>query len=230
VSPSAVLGEAWDLYKRHWQHLLPIALVIYLLLSLLVLLLALLLGWLGIIAATLVSIVGTFWLQAALVIAVQDVKDGRADLSISETLARVRPHINTVTIAGLLAGIGILIGFVLLIVPGFVLLTWWLFIIPVIMLEGAGVGDSFGRSRELVRGHGWEVFGLIILTILIVIAAQIVLSLLLVPLPDAAGGFIGSVLSNTLFTPFLAAAWTLGYFHLRGHETAATPAVPSDAV
>jgi hypothetical protein len=97
------------------------------------------------------------------------------------------------------------------------------------MLEGAGIGDSFGRSRELVRGHGWDVFGLVVLTILVVLAAQIVLSILIAPLPDAFGGFLGSVLGNTLFTPFVAAAWTLGYFHLRDRETAAT-AIPTDAV
>jgi len=82
--------------------------------------------------------------------------------------------------------------------------------------------DSFGRSRELVRGNGWNVFGLIVLTILIVIVAQIILSLILIPLPDSIQGYIGSVLSNTLFTPFIAAAWTLGYFRLRNVETSAT--------
>jgi hypothetical protein len=219
VNPTEVLGEAWALYKRHWRHLLPIAFVVYLLLSLLVLLLAWLLGWLGAIAAVLVSIVGTFWIQGALVVAVDDVRDGRPDLSISETLSRVAPRITTLTLAGLLAGIAILIGLALLIVPGLVLLTWWLFIVPVIMLEGAGVMDSFGRSRELVRGNGWNVFGLLILTILILIGAQIILALILIPLPDAVQGYVGNLVSNTLFTPFLAAAWTLGYYRLRGIDT-----------
>jgi hypothetical protein len=220
VSPTDVLGEAWALYKRHWRHLLPIAFVIYVLLALLVLLLILLLDWIGAIAAVLVSIVGTFWIQGALVVAVEDVRDGRPDLTISETLSRVAPRINTLTVAGLLAGIAIVIGLALLIVPGLVLLTWWLFIVPVIMLEGAGVMDSFGRSRELVRGNGWNVFGLLILTILVLIAAQIILALILIPLPDGIQGYIGNVLSNTLFTPFLAAAWTLGYYRLRGIDTA----------
>jgi hypothetical protein len=219
VNPTEVLGEAWALYKRHWRHLLPIAFVVYLLLSLLVLLLAWLLGWLGAIAAVLVSIVGTFWIQGALVVAIDDVRDGRPDLSISETLSRVTPRINTLTLAGLLAGIAIVIGLALLIVPGLVLLTWWLFIVPVIMLEGAGVMDSFGRSRELVRGNGWNVFGLIVLTILVLIGAQIILALILIPLPDAVQGYVGNLASNTLLTPFVAAAWTLGYYRLRGIDT-----------
>ena len=221
-----VIGEAWQIYRQHWRHLLPIAFVVYLLLSLLVLALATLLGWLGAIAAVLVSIVGTFWIQGALVIAVADVRDGRADLSISETLGRVRPHINTLSVAGLLAGIAIVIGFALLIVPGLVLLTWWLFIVPVIMLEGRAVTESFGRSRELGRGNGWNVFALIILTLLIVIAAQIVLALFLIALPDNIQGYIGNLLSNTLFTPFVAAAWTLGYFHLREATAAPQAAEP----
>ena len=55
----------------------------------------------------------------------------------------------------------------LLIVPGLFLLTIWIAVIPAIVLEGRGIGESFGRSRDLVRGNGWNVFGVIILTILL---------------------------------------------------------------
>ena len=34
-------------------------------------------------------------------------------------------------------------------------------IAPVIVVEHSGVMDSFGRSRELVRDNGWQVFGVI---------------------------------------------------------------------
>ena len=178
MSPTAVLGEAWSLYKSHWRHLLPIAFVVYLLLSLLTLLLVLLLSWLGAIAAAFVSLAGTFWLQGALVMAIEDVRNGRADLSISETLGRVRPRMNALAIGGILASIGITIGFILLIVPGLILLTWWLLIVPVIVLEGRSATESFGRSRELVRGHGWNVFGLIVLTVVILIVAGIIFLIL----------------------------------------------------
>lgn len=226
MSPTAVISEAWSLYKRHWQHLLPIALVVYLLLSLLTLLLAALLGWLGLIAGAFVAIVGIFWLQGALVVAVEDVRDGRADLSLGETLSRVRPRINTLALAGILAAVGVTIGLFFFIVPGLVLLTWWLFIVPVVMLEGTGILESFGRSRDLVRGAGWNVFGLLVLTILVVLAAEVVLSLILTPLPDGIQGYLENVLSNTLFSPFVAAAWTLGYYHRRdAHSDAAVSAL-----
>jgi len=223
VSPTAVLGEAWSLYKTHWRHLLPIAFVVYLLLSLFTLLLVLLLSWVGAIAAAFVSLAGTFWLQGALVTAIEDVRDGRADLSISETLSRVRPRMNALAVGGILASIGITIGFILLIVPGLILLTWWLLIVPVIMLEGRSATESFGRSRELVRGNGWNVFGLIVLTIVILIVAGIVLSIIFSFLPDEFGQYVSSVVSNTLLTPFVAAAWTFAYYHLREARTAPAP-------
>jgi hypothetical protein len=223
VSPTAVLGEGWSLYKTHWRHLLPIAFVVYLLLSLFTLLLVLLLSWVGAIAAAFVSLAGTFWLQGALVTAIEDIRDGRADLSISETLSRVRPRMNALAIGGILASIGVTIGFILLIIPGLVLLTWWLLIVPVIMLEGRSATESFGRSRELVRGNGWNVFGLIVLTIVILIVAGIVLSIIFSFLPDEFGQYVSSVVSNTLLTPFVAAAWTLAYYHLRERQTVPAP-------
>ena len=227
MRPTAVLGEAWSLYKTHWRHLLPIAFVVYLLLSLLTLLLVLLLSWLGAIAAAFVSLAGTFWLQGALVMAIEDIRDGRADLSISETLGRVRPRLNALAIGGILASIGITIGFILLIVPGLVLLTWWLLIVPVIMLEGRSATESFGRSRELVRGNGWNVFGLIVLTVVILIVAGIILGIVLALvlnfLSDDLAQYVSSVISNTIFTPFVAAGWTLAYYHLREDQTVPAP-------
>lgn len=223
MNPTAILGEAWGLYKTHWRHLLPIAFVVYLLLSLFTLLLVLLLSWVGAIVGAFVSLAGTFWLQGALVVAIEDVRDGRADLSISETLSRVRPRMSALAIGGILASIGITIGFILLIVPGLVLLTWWLFIVPVIMLEGQSATESFGRSRELARGNGWNVFGLIVLTIVILIVAGLVLAIVFSFLPDEFGQYVGNVVSNTLLSPFVAAAWTLAYYHLRGPQTAPEP-------
>jgi hypothetical protein len=157
------------------------------------------------------------------VVAIEDVRDGRADLSISETLSRVRPRMNPLAIGGILASIGVTIGFILLIVPGLVLLTWWLFIVPVIMLEGRSATDAFGRSRELVRGNGWNVFGLIVLTIVILVVAGIIIGIILLFLPDEVGQYVSNVIANTLFSPFVAAAWTLAYYHLRDAQTASPP-------
>jgi hypothetical protein len=226
VNPTeGVLGEAWDFYKRHWRHLLPIAFVVYLAVALVSLLLVAVLTWLGAIIAVVISLVATFWVQGALVKAVDDVRDGRADMSLGETFQAVRPQLSAIVVAGILAGLAIAIGLVLLIVPGLVLLTWWILIIPVIVLERSRAGEAFTRSRELVRGHGWSVFGVIVLTILLFIAFRIVLGLVLIPFADWIQSFLTEIVTGTLATPFVAVAWTLLYYRLRGvKEQPATPA------
>lgn len=215
LQPGAIIGEAWRLYREHWRHFLPIALVVYLILGLVTLLLVFLLGWVGAVIGGLLGIVGVFWLQGALTEAVADVRDGRADLSLADTFRRVQPHLWSIVGAGILAGLGIVLGLILLIVPGLVLLTWWSLIVPAIVLEGKPAMESFGRSRELVRGNGWNVFGVIVLTLLIVIAISIIVSLVLFWLPgDEFRPFVQNVIQNTLAYPFMALAWTLVYFAL----------------
>jgi hypothetical protein len=223
VQPGEVIREAWQLYKAQWRHLLPLALVVYLALSLISLALAAALGWVGAIAGGFVSLAGIFWLQGALVEAVADVRDGRADLSIGETLRRVQPRIWAIAAAGILAALGILVGLVLLIVPGLVLLTWWSLILPVIVLERTAVMESFGRSRGLVRGNGWNVFGVIVLTILLLIAVSIVVAIALLWVPEEIRTYVTDVVGNTLTAPFIALAWTLMYYRLREPQPAAEP-------
>jgi hypothetical protein len=215
MQAGAVIRNAWELYKAHWRHLLPIALVVYVLVSLLALLLAAVLGWVGVAAGVLIAVAGIFWLQGALVVAVDDIRDGRADLSISDTLGRVRPRLNTLTLAGLLAAVAITIGLALLIVPGLILLTIWLLIVPAIMLEGHGVMSSFGRSRELVSGHGWNVFGVIVLTVLILVAVGIGFGIVDAAIDTAWASVLLDIASQTVTAPFIALAWTLTYYELR---------------
>jgi hypothetical protein len=226
MSPTeGVISEAWRHFKAHWRHLLPIALVVYVAIAILGALLTIVLGWLGALIAAIVSLVGLFWVQGALVRAVEDIRDGRADLSLGETFNRVRPQLGSIVVAGLLAGLGIVVGLVLLIVPGLVLLTWWAVVIPVVVLEGSSAGAAFGRSRELVRGYGWNVFGVIVLAILLLLGFEIVLSIVLSPLDGWLQSLVSNIVSGTLTTPFIALVWTLLYFRLR--EAKSQPADPA---
>ena len=220
MQPGAIVREAWELYKGHWRTFAPLALIVYLVLGLITLVLGFILGWLGLVISGLASIVGTFWLQGALVEAVRDVRDGKQDLTIGEMFSRVQPRLPALIIAGILAGLGIALGLILLIVPGLFLLTIWSLIVPTIVLEGKSAGESFGRSRELVRGHGWQVFGVIVITIAAVIVASIIVGLLTFWLPDDIDTFASDVISNTLVVPFVAVAWTLMYFALAQGRTA----------
>jgi hypothetical protein len=202
------------MYRAHARHLLSIAFVIYVVAAAVEAVLAGLLGVVGALLAAIVGIVAAFLLQAALVKAVEDVRDGRVDLSFGETLQAARPAVARVAVASILTGIAIGIGLILFIAPGLYLLTIWCLIVPVIVLEGAGVGAAFERSRQLVRGHGWQVFGTLVLVFILLLATSAVIGLLLAALPKAAHDFIGSIVSGTLVSPFLALVLTLGYFRL----------------
>lgn len=226
---SGVLAESWTYYKAHARHLLTIALVIYVVAGVVEAVLGLL-GVLGALLAAVVGIIAAFLLQAALVKAVEDVRDGRADLSLGETLEAARPAVARVAVASILAGLAIGIGLILLIVPGLFLLTIWCLIVPVIVLEGAGVGAAFTRSRELVRGNGMNVFGTLVLVFLVLIAASIVIGLILSPLPNAVASFISGIVSGTLVSPFLALVVTLGYFRLLAVRSPTPDAGPAPVV
>jgi ABC-type multidrug transport system fused ATPase/permease subunit len=220
---SGVLSEAWQMYKAHAMHLLAIAFVIYLAAAIIAALLALTGSFVGALLGSLVGIVAAFLLQATLVKAVQDVRDGRVDLSIGETLRAATPYILSVAGASILAGIAITIGLILIIVPGLYLITIWAVIVPVIVLEGSGVFASFGRSQQLVRGRGWHVFGTLVLVWIIMLVVNIVLGLIFAALPDTLGNGLSSVISGTLISPFIALVVTLVYYRLSGAPSEPAP-------
>ncbi len=211
------------MYKAHARHLLTIAFIIYLIAAVIAALLALAGGTIGVLLGSLVEIVAAFLLQATLVKAVQDVRDGRVDLSVGETMRAATPYIAPVAGASILAGIAITIGLFLVIVPGLYLITIWAVIVPVIVLEGSGALASFGRSHQLVRGRGWHVFATLVLVFVILIVVNLVLGLIFVALPHVLGNGLSSIISGTVIAPFLALVVTLVYYRLAGESQAPPP-------
>ena len=223
----SVLGEAWALYTRFFVRFFVLAAVVFLITNLAGAVLFEAIGTdttlaaaLVAVAATAVIVVGTYWLQGALVFAVQDARDGSFDASNDEILHKVRPFLGTLVLASILAGFGIALGVLLLVVPGLVLLTWWALITPVVVLERKGVGDAFGRSRELVRGSGWTVFGVMLITTLLSTVGAGALSVLLGFLPAFLEQWLGGTIAGAIVAPFTAIAVTLMYFQLTAAATA----------
>jgi hypothetical protein len=79
-----------------------------------------------------------------------------------------------------------------------------------------------------VRGNAWNVFGLIIVTFVLIFVAGAVVRLVFAPLPDLLGGWLGSLVADCLTTPFAAAALTTAYFHLTaGASAGPAPVTPA---
>ena len=81
------------------------------------------------------------------------------------------------------------------------------------MIERPGVFSAFGRSRELVRGYGWPVFGTVVLVFLLVVAASIAADLIGLALGDV-GRAILSWIFNALTQPVAALTASVLYFTL----------------
>jgi hypothetical protein len=128
---------------------------------------------------------------------------------------------------GILAAIGIGIGLILLIVPGLVLLTWWALVIPVIVIERGRPLDAFGRSRELVRGSSWQVFGVILVVFLIQYVVEAILRSV------GSGTFIGywllALAGHVLTAPLIAITVAVLYFQLKRVAEARAGAQPQNA-
>lgn len=233
MTVGGVLGQALGLYQRFFWRFVATTAIVMVFLDLLTALGRTIDSVSGAVLWALVSVVvsliGTFLVQGALTLAVDDVRDGRVDTSIGELYSRTRPHLGPLIIAGLLAGVGIAIGLVLLIAPGLYLLTLWALIVPAIVLESRGAGDSFGRSAALTEGHRWAVLGVALITVIAsAVIGNILVEVFVAVLPDFVGVWLGSLVAHCVTTPFLALAWTIMYFELRGAAETA-PAAPPPA-
>ena len=213
---TGVLGESWRMYRAHLPHFLAIAFIVYLGAAIVDAAVSAAHGFIVPLIGSVITTLAVFLVQAALVDAVQDVRDGRVDLSVGKTLQAAVPAVLPAAAAGLLAGIAITIGLVLLVVPGLIMITFWAVLIPVVVIERSTVLGAFGRSRQLVRGQGWPVFGTLVLLWIIYIVADIVIGLLLTALPLSLSNGLSTLVTGTLVVPFLAIAVTLIYYRLAG--------------
>jgi hypothetical protein len=215
-----VLGEATESYRRFFGRLVGTAAIVFVVIDFLAALGAIAAddtwasGLVWGLASLLATIVGTFWIAGALVLAIDDVRDGRADTPIGELYGRVRPQLSALIAAGLLAGLGILVGFVLLIVPGPYLLVRWVLLAPVIVLERRHAGEAFSRSAELVRGHGWRVLWVVLVVGILAGLAHSALYGIFAFLPLFWQTWVGGTIADSVVAPFVAACVTCVYFRL----------------
>lgn len=222
------LREVFDVYREQAGVLLPVAFWLFLAVAIVDGLTAndFSLFWIGLVVGL---AVGTLY-QGMVVGLVRDVQDGRRDSSIGDLMRSALPVLGPLLGAGILAGLGVGAGLLLLIVPGLYLATVWAVIAPVIVVERRGVFDAFGRSRQLVSGNGWPVFGTIVVAYLITFVAAIVLTAIANSIADGPlVRIVFNALASTLTAPITALVAAVLYFRLldlRGEPKAAEPPPP----
>ena len=159
-----VISEAWEAFKAHWRHPVPIALVVYVAVGLISIVLVALLTWIGAILSFVIGLIA-FCAGCARAGCGRHPRRSRRPL-LGQTYERVRPQLPAIIVGGLLAGLdrsgarsfhrsG----------PH-----------PAHLVDRDHPGDRPGgalcrrglqpQPGAFVRGHGWNVFGVIVLTIL----------------------------------------------------------------
>jgi len=174
--------------------------------------------------AEVISLVAGMLFTGMVVELVADVQDGRRDATAGQLLRAVTPVLGQLILVGILYGVGVVIGFILLIVPGLILITIWSVSAPVVVLEHPGAVAALGRSRELVRGNGWQVFGVIFLLYIVVGVFAFIID----AIAESAGSGVGivvRVIVGVLTAPLTALAASVLYFDLRGVTASAGPGV-----
>lgn len=121
------------------------------------------------------------------------------------------------------------------VILGIALFAWIMiriyFAMPAVVLERLGPGQALARSWRLTRGSWWRVFGIVLLTMVLVLMVSMLLSfpfsllgsLSLFLMQDAAWSgvvsgailYVGDVLIYAITTPFTVAVTTLLYIDLR---------------
>ncbi len=209
ISPGSVVSRIWEIYRDQTALLVGTAFVLFGLQFVVFLLLP----------GASFAIAILFWAlsvlyQGMVVELVQDLQSGRRDHSVIGLIRSVEPVLLPLMAVSVLFALGVAIGFVLLIIPGLILLVRWSVVAPVTVLERPGVFAAFRRSAELVRGNGWAVFGVIILVSLAVLVVSFA-----VGLASASLGAVGRALVqwvvNAAVAPLSALSASVIYFVLR---------------
>ena len=229
-----VISEAFRNYGAHFATLIGVAIVVFVIAGLIQGLLQSTDSWVLRLLGSIVSLVAGVLYTGFVVSLVSDVRDGKRDFTVGELLSSASPAILPLIGNGILFGIAVGIGLFLLIIPGLWLLTIWAVVAPAIVIESRGAIEAFGRSYDLVRGHGWTVFGAIVVAWLILVGFGILAAVIGVAIADAAGSIILSIIVSTLAAPFAALVASVLFFDLREQEgsavePAAAPPPPAPA-
>ena len=243
LSTGELLDQTFALYRSHFGLFLGIAAVPYLIYLLLQLagfglgvgikggsatpFTAILMGLLIGISALCLTAAS----QATTIVAVSNVYLDRP-ATVKDSYSRVMHHIVGVVFLSITVGLGIGLGFLLLIVPGVIFAAMWAIAVPVKVLENKAIGDSMSRSSDLTRGDRWRfvaIFALFgVISIVVSVALNWVISLATGVSPDASSASVGvhalaafgEFVTNSLIGPLLTIALSLAYYDARVRKEA----------
>jgi hypothetical protein len=173
--------------------------------------------------------------QGAVAVLVAGAIEQDRSLSAGEVLRRLGDRAGSVIAVSIMCGILIGLGALFLVIPGILIAVWTAVATPVVAIEGLKNSTALSRSRDLVRGHFWHVFGTMALAWIIVFALVFGLALALglglgvVGAPERLVDMLFQLVMVPLF-PLIAITASLLYYDLRVRSEAADVSAMIDAL
>ena len=96
------------------------------------------------------------------------------NVSFNEALTHGTARIGSLVLTAALTTLGIVLGIVVLIIPGVILACMWAVTIPVCVVERLGPIDSIKRSAQLTKGHRLPMFGVVCIPFVIMMLCALV--------------------------------------------------------
>lgn len=146
------------------------------------------------------------------------------------SVARGFERWGAVLAAVLLAGLATLAGFIFFVVPGIWLAVVLYFASQAVVAEGRDPMDALRRSRELVDGQWWRVFGIGIVFLVMIGVVSSLVTVAAQAAADASGRevftLVGTMAGDVFAIGFTAVAGTLVFFDLRARAGTAPGTAP----
>jgi len=164
------------------------------------------------IAAAIAGFLLFFVVQSMGIVVAVRVLNGQP-VSIADSFAQVLPRLGAVVLGSFLVGIACLVGFLLLIVPGIILMVALWVAVPTIVVERQTAVAGFKRSMALTAGNRWRLFAIVVILILIGLIVSAATGLLVFVLGALAP--ILAIVVNALVLGFTSCLSGVLYVHLR---------------
>ncbi|HVV10755.1 hypothetical protein [Amycolatopsis sp.] len=177
--------------------------------------------------ALVISVLARTFLSGFMTVVVGKAVLGRP-VTLGEAWAELRPRLLGLFGVTVLFTIMVAVGAAVFLIPGVLLYVLFSLAAPALVLEQSKLGQALSRSRLLVWGNWWRVFGILLLT---VIAQLIIGSVLQIPFnlqgsitgtdltTESTGAQLlsglGSIVAQTVIAPFVAGATALLYIDQR---------------
>ena len=214
LDPSAVLREAWRLYKRLFTRSVLMGAIVFSAVQLVRQLALAEKSALLVLVWLLLVFVGSAILQGGFVEIVRGLHvNGDDEISVAAAFQRTGGKLVKLLCLSVFIGLGVGLASILFVIPGLVLWTRWAIAVPVAMLEEGSARDALRRSRAIIDGNGWNVFK-------VLLACGVVNFLIILPFTligdrlGPIGVWVAASAAWALAAPFTAHALIVVYYAL----------------